>query len=95
LASQFAKSEDSRGHRDGVEFIEYKSTGLAVRNPALHHRRVQDAWKVPADPASRDWKFPDRPDNKDTLTNHECLQRAREFYAYADIEGYRGSPHEL
>jgi hypothetical protein len=44
---------------------------------------------------SRDWKFPDRPDNKDTLTNQECLQKARDFYAYADVEGYRGSPHKL
>jgi tRNA(Arg) A34 adenosine deaminase TadA len=47
------------------------------------------------DPASRDWKFPGKPDNKDILTNQECLQRAREFYAYADVEGYRGSPHKL
>jgi tRNA(Arg) A34 adenosine deaminase TadA len=47
------------------------------------------------DPASRDWKFPDRPDNKDILTNQQSLQRAREFYAYADVEGYRGSPHKL
>jgi tRNA(Arg) A34 adenosine deaminase TadA len=47
------------------------------------------------DPASRGWKFPDKPDNKDILTNQECLQRARDFYAYADIEGYRGSPHKL
>jgi tRNA(Arg) A34 adenosine deaminase TadA len=47
------------------------------------------------DPSSRDWKFPDRPDNKDILTNQECLQKAKDFYAYADIEGYRGSPHKL
>jgi tRNA(Arg) A34 adenosine deaminase TadA len=47
------------------------------------------------DPASRDWKFPDKPDNADILTNQECLQRARDFYQYADIEGYRGSPHKL
>jgi tRNA(Arg) A34 adenosine deaminase TadA len=47
------------------------------------------------DPASRDWKFPDKPDNKDILTNQECLQRAKDFYAYADVEGYRGSPHKL
>ena len=47
------------------------------------------------DSGSRDWKFPGRPDNKDILTNQECLQRAKDFYAYADIEGYRGSPHKL
>jgi tRNA(Arg) A34 adenosine deaminase TadA len=47
------------------------------------------------DPASRAWKFPERPDNQDILTNQECLQKARDFYAYADIEGYRGSPHKL
>jgi tRNA(Arg) A34 adenosine deaminase TadA len=47
------------------------------------------------DPASRDWNFPNKPDNKDILTNQECLQRARDFFAYADVEGYRGSPHKL
>jgi hypothetical protein len=35
------------------------------------------------------------PDEKDVLTNEECLAEAREFYKYVDIEGYRGSPHKL
>jgi tRNA(Arg) A34 adenosine deaminase TadA len=30
-----------------------------------------------------------------TLTNAQCLKEARDFYTYADIEGYRGSPHKL
>jgi tRNA(Arg) A34 adenosine deaminase TadA len=30
-----------------------------------------------------------------TLTNAKCLQEARNFFAYADVEGYRGSPHKL
>ena len=47
------------------------------------------------DPASRDWKFQNRPDNKDILTNQECLDKARAFFVYADTEGYRGSPHKL
>ncbi|WP_354180133.1 deaminase [Bradyrhizobium sp. LA6.1] len=47
------------------------------------------------DPVSRDWKFPNRPDNKDILTNQECLDKARAFFIYADTEGYRGSPHKL
>jgi tRNA(Arg) A34 adenosine deaminase TadA len=46
-------------------------------------------------PASRDWKFPNKPDNADILTNQQCLEKAREFYTYADVEGYRGSPHKL
>jgi hypothetical protein len=46
-------------------------------------------------PASRDWEFPNKPDNKDILTNQQCLEKAREFYTYADVEGYRGSPHKL
>jgi hypothetical protein len=29
------------------------------------------------------------------MTNQECLDRAKAFYNYADIEGYRGSPHKL
>jgi tRNA(Arg) A34 adenosine deaminase TadA len=28
-------------------------------------------------------------------TNQKCLQEAKRFYDYADIEGYRGSPHKL
>jgi hypothetical protein len=29
------------------------------------------------------------------LTNEECLGEAHKFFEYADIEGYRGSPHKL
>ena len=29
------------------------------------------------------------------LTNEECLNEVRKFFEYADIEGYRGSPHKL
>jgi tRNA(Arg) A34 adenosine deaminase TadA len=29
------------------------------------------------------------------LTNQECLDEARKFFEYVDIEGYRGSPHKL
>ena len=41
-----------------------------------------------------------RPPHKDAraesvLTNEQCLEEARRFYKYADIEGYRGSPHKL
>jgi hypothetical protein len=42
-------------------------------------------------------KFPDdkHPDERDVLTNKQCLEEARSFFKYADIEGYRGSPHKL
>ncbi len=46
-------------------------------------------------PESRHWKFPNKPDNEKIMTNQECLDRARAFYNYADVEGYRGSPHKL
>jgi tRNA(Arg) A34 adenosine deaminase TadA len=29
------------------------------------------------------------------MTNSECLEHAKKFYQYADVEGYRGSPHKL
>lgn len=29
------------------------------------------------------------------LTNAQCLMEARNFFRYADMEGYRGSPHKL
>ena len=35
------------------------------------------------------------PDKDKVLTNEQCLAEAREFFKYADIEGYRGSPHKL
>ena len=28
-------------------------------------------------------------------TNGKCLREAKRFYQYADVEGYRGSPHKL
>jgi tRNA(Arg) A34 adenosine deaminase TadA len=38
-----------------------------------------------------DFRFPD----SGGLQNQQCLKEAQEFYKYADIEGYRGSPHKL
>ena len=35
------------------------------------------------------------PKTTQALTNAQCLQEARAFYKYADVEGYRGSPHKL
>ena len=43
-------------------------------------------------------RFPNQVDGKnhnDILTNAQCLKEARDFYKYADMEGYRGSPHKL
>lgn len=42
-------------------------------------------------------KFPNakHPDERDVLSNQECLEEARSFFKYADVEGYRGSPHKL
>jgi tRNA(Arg) A34 adenosine deaminase TadA len=34
-------------------------------------------------------------DEKETLTNQGVLEHARKFYEYADVEGFRGSPHKL
>jgi tRNA(Arg) A34 adenosine deaminase TadA len=38
--------------------------------------------------------LPPEPEQR-VLTNKECLDEARQFFEYADIEGYRGSPHKL
>ena len=43
----------------------------------------------------RDRRQPNEPDRLEVLTNEQCLKEAHEFYKYADIEGYRGSPHKL
>jgi tRNA(Arg) A34 adenosine deaminase TadA len=35
------------------------------------------------------------PSSSSSWTNQQCLDGARRFYQYADVEGYRGSPHKL
>jgi tRNA(Arg) A34 adenosine deaminase TadA len=44
-------------------------------------------------------RFPDKgatdPDREKVLTNQQSLAEALRFYDYADIDGYRGSPHKL
>jgi tRNA(Arg) A34 adenosine deaminase TadA len=40
-------------------------------------------------------KVPKKPDDAKAFTNEQCLAHAVDFYKYADIEGYRGSPHKL
>jgi tRNA(Arg) A34 adenosine deaminase TadA len=45
-----------------------------------------------------DRRFPNQVDQRnhtEILTNAQCLKEAREFFKYADMEGYRGSPHKL
>jgi tRNA(Arg) A34 adenosine deaminase TadA len=43
-----------------------------------------------------EFRFPDNgPDKDSVLQNQQCLKEAQNFYKYADIEGYRGSPHKL
>jgi tRNA(Arg) A34 adenosine deaminase TadA len=49
-------------------------------------------------PAFPERRFPNQVDGRnhtDILTNAQCLKEARNFFRYADIEGYRGSPHKL
>jgi hypothetical protein len=37
----------------------------------------------------------DRSSEKEAWTNDKCLDEARTFFNYADVEGFRGSPHKL
>jgi tRNA(Arg) A34 adenosine deaminase TadA len=39
--------------------------------------------------------WPDWKPKGATMSNAQCAAHAQEFYKYADIEGYRGSPHKL
>ena len=36
-------------------------------------------------------EFPNKkhPDERDVLTNQQCLEEARRFFKYADVEAYR------
>ena len=43
-------------------------------------------------------RFPNQVDGRnhaEILTNAQCLKEAQNFFKYADVEGYRGSPHKL
>ncbi|MET4023142.1 hypothetical protein [Bradyrhizobium sp. S3.2.12] len=43
-------------------------------------------------------KWPNQVDGRnhaEILTNAQCLKEAQDFFRYADMEGYRGSPHKL
>jgi tRNA(Arg) A34 adenosine deaminase TadA len=43
-------------------------------------------------------RFPNQTNGQnhsDILTNIQCLKEAQNFFRYADLEGYRGSPHKL
>jgi tRNA(Arg) A34 adenosine deaminase TadA len=45
-----------------------------------------------------DYRFPNTTSPQGqtkVLTNAQCLKEARDFFGYADVEGYRGSPHKL
>jgi tRNA(Arg) A34 adenosine deaminase TadA len=56
------------------------------------------AKKLDNDVGLPDFRFPSdgsAKENEKVLTNRQCLQEARDFFDYADIEGYRGSPHKL
>jgi tRNA(Arg) A34 adenosine deaminase TadA len=35
------------------------------------------------------------PERDSAMTNAQCLRHALQFYQYADIEGFRGTPHKL
>ena len=41
--------------------------------------------------------FPDEkhPGSPTSWTNRQCLDEARRFFQYTDVEGFRGSPHKL
>jgi tRNA(Arg) A34 adenosine deaminase TadA len=41
------------------------------------------------------WRPVSRTGEGGVLSNIQCLEQARKFYQYADVEGYRGSPHKL
>jgi tRNA(Arg) A34 adenosine deaminase TadA len=56
----------------------------------------QGATKLDALLRFPDFRFPDTAiEPGKVMTNRECATEAHRFYAYADINGYRGSPHKL
>lgn len=41
------------------------------------------------------WRPASKGGDGDVQNNLQCLEQARRFYQYADVEGFRGSPHKL
>jgi tRNA(Arg) A34 adenosine deaminase TadA len=60
---------------------------------------TDDAYNIFADGGEQldtmQLEFPGGKPPQANLTNLACLDEARRFYQYADVEGFRGSPHKL
>jgi tRNA(Arg) A34 adenosine deaminase TadA len=100
-----AAGSASPPNQDGAFFVPAPDKGNPDFEPSITSFLCTDvAYKIfkvggdkldTVDLASPNWKPPGKKDDKDALANCDCLAHAKKFYAYANIEGYRGSPHKL
>jgi tRNA(Arg) A34 adenosine deaminase TadA len=106
----FANKMDTADTNDDKQAFFISEDGKSVRNFSssitsfLCTDAAYDIFKEGGDaldtmtPAFPDRRFPNQIDGRnhtEILTNAQCLKEARDFFRYADIEGYRGSPHKL
>jgi tRNA(Arg) A34 adenosine deaminase TadA len=75
-------------------FVDYEPSITSFLCTDVAHEIFADAGKTLD---SLTLRFPDakHPDGEEVLSNRACLEEARAFFKYADVEGYRGSPHKL
>jgi tRNA(Arg) A34 adenosine deaminase TadA len=89
----FFKSRD--GVEDKVDIItSYLCTDHAYNTFDEGARKLDT---MTLSPQSESFRYigPFSGDASGVLTNGQCLEEAKKFYAYVDAEGYRGSPHKL
>jgi hypothetical protein len=53
----------------------------------IFQQGAEELWKMNASD--------DAGSGEDVWTNRRCLEEARRFFEFADVEGFRGSPHKL
>ena len=106
----FAKKMDTADQNDDQQAFFISEDGKSVRNFSssitsfLCTDQAHDIFKDGGEKLDTmtlvfpERRFPNQVDGRnhaEILTNAQCLTGARAFFKYADIEGYRGSPHKL
>jgi hypothetical protein len=98
---RFAKDiQDAKAHNDSTRAF-FVSPDKSFVNPtprSPHPMPLATSSRNAASsstPRRSDFRTGKHPDERNVLSNQECLEEPRSFFKYANLKGYRGSPHKL
>jgi tRNA(Arg) A34 adenosine deaminase TadA len=100
FCAEMAQAE-AQGDKTGAYFLPKKNgvasytqsiTSFLCTDAALHAFKEGETEFHTMTPKHADRTFPEQ---GEVWSNPRCLEEARKFYTYADVEGFRGSPHKL